>query len=130
ILSEGAIDLQTGTFITCLIIIAFTALAGMVSIVSIDIFNGTIMIVAMALTLPFAIAAHGGWGEVVHTIESTRPEYLSLFEGHDSVWVLGIILPTFLLLMSESSMYQKFASAKDSSSAKKAVMGMLAGVVI
>ena len=130
ILSEGAIDLQTGTFITCLIIIAFTALAGMVSIVSIDIFNGTIMIVAMALTLPFAIASHGGWGEVVQTIENTRPEYLSLFEGHDAIWVLGIILPTFLLLMSESSMYQKFASAKDSSSAKKAVIGMLAGVVI
>src|SRR5690606_22637704 len=46
------------------------------------------------------------------------------------VWVLGIILPTFLLLISESSMYQKFASAKDSAAAKKAVIGMLVGVVI
>ncbi len=129
ILSNGAIDLQTGTFITCLVVIAFTALAGMVSIVSIDIFNGVIMIVAMALTLPFAISAHGGLDAVISTIQNTKPEYLSLFEGHDGWWILGVILPTFLLLMSESSMYQKFSSAKDSASAKKAVIGMLVGVV-
>ncbi len=130
ILSNGAIDLETGALITCVVVIAFTALAGMVSIVSIDIFNGVVMLVAMILTLPFAIAAHGGVDAVVTTIEGTKPEYLSLFEGHDAWWILGVILPTFLLLMSESSIYQKFASAKDSASAKKAVIGMLAGVVI
>jgi SSS family solute:Na+ symporter len=130
ILSEGAVDLQTGTFITCLIIIAFTALAGMVSIVSIDVFNGSIMIVAMILCLPFAVSAHGGMNEVIQTIDSKSPEYLSLFEGHSSWWILGVILPTFLLLMSESSIYQKFASAKDSAAAKKAVVGMLIGVVV
>lgn len=130
ILSNGAIDLQTGALITCVVVIAFTALAGMVSIVSIDIFNGVVMIVAMLLTLPFAISAHGGMSEVVNTIEKSHPEYLSLFEGHDVWWIMGIILPTFLLLMSESSIYQKFASAKDSKSAKQAVIGMLVGVVL
>lgn len=130
ILTNGAIDLQTGAFITCVVVIAFTAIAGMVSIVSIDIFNGIIMILAMALTLPFAISAHGGVTEVIQTIEGKSPEYLSLFEGHDVWWIVGIILPTFLLLMSESSMYQKFSSAKDSAAAKKAVIGMLVGVVL
>ncbi|MBN8575792.1 MAG: sodium:solute symporter family protein [Cytophagales bacterium] len=130
ILSNGAISLETGAFITCVVVIAFTALAGMVSIVSIDIFNGTIMLVAMILTLPFAISAHGGYDAVVGTIEHTKPEYLSLFEGHDAWWIVGVILPTFLLLMSESSIYQKFASAKDSASARKAVIGMLIGVVV
>jgi SSS family solute:Na+ symporter len=129
ILSNGAIDLQTGALITCVVVIAFTAFAGMVSIVSIDIFNGVVMIVAMGLTLPFAISSHGGFDAVINTIDAKSPEYLSLFAGHDAWWILGIILPTFLLLMSESSMYQKFASAKDSKSAKKAVIGMLAGVV-
>jgi solute:Na+ symporter, SSS family len=129
ILSHGSIDPQMGTFISCIVIIAFTALAGMVSIVSIDIFNGVIIIVAMAVALPFAISAHGGWNEVITTIEHKNPQYLSLFEGHDGWWIVGIILPTFLLLMSESSMYQKFASAKDARSAQKAVVGMLIGVV-
>ncbi|MEQ9566258.1 MAG: hypothetical protein RLN85_10680, partial [Pseudomonadales bacterium] len=49
ILTEGGISVEQGTFITFLIIIAFTALAGMVSIVSIDIFNGIIMITAIIL---------------------------------------------------------------------------------
>lgn len=130
ILTQGEIGPETGMLITCIVIVAFTVLAGMVSIVSIDIFNGTIMIIAMILALPMATAAHGGWSEVISTIEGTRPEYLSLFEGHDAFWILGIILPTFLLLLSESSMYQKFSSAKDETSAKKAVMGMLIGVVV
>jgi len=130
ILSGGAISLETGTLITCIVIIAFTAWAGMVSIVSIDIFNGAIMILAMALALPFAISAHGGWSEVISTIENKSPEYLNIFEGHDAWWIIGIILPTFILLMSESSIYQKFSSAKDAASAKKAVLGMFVGVVI
>ena len=99
-------------------------------IVSIDIFNGVVMIIAMCLTLPFAISSHGGWDAVVSTIEAKNPAYLSLFEGHDFLWVVGIILPTFLLLLSESSVYQKFSSAKDAKGAKQAVMGMFAGVVV
>lgn len=130
ILTEGAISPETGMLISCVIIVGFTVLAGMVSIVSIDIFNGTIMIIAMFLTLPFAISAHGGWDAVVATIESKNPAYLSMFEGHDFIWVVGIILPTFLLLLSESSMYQKFSSAKDAKGAKQAVLGMFTGVVL
>lgn len=129
ILSNGAIDVETGAFLSCVTIIVFTALAGMVSIISIDIFNGILMILALFIALPFAVASHGGTAEVLHTITSTNPQYLSLTSGRDPWWILGVILPTFILLVSESSIYQKFSSAKDSASAKKAVFGMLVGVV-
>jgi SSS family solute:Na+ symporter/sodium/proline symporter len=102
----------------------------MVSIVSIDIFNGTIMIAAMLLALPLAISSHGGLGAVVDTIRDRNPAYLSVFEGHSALWIVGITLPSFLLLMSESSMYQKFSSAKNAKAAKQAVVGMFAGVVV
>lgn len=130
ILTEGGISPETGMLISCIVIVAFTALAGMVSIVSIDIFNGTVMAIAMLMALPLAISSHGGWGEVVRTIEARDPAYLSMFEGHDALWVLGIVLPTFILLLSESSIYQKFSSAKDEKSARQAVIGMFTGVVI
>ncbi len=130
ILTNGNISVETGMLISCIVIVFFTVLAGMVSIVSIDVFNGTVMIVALVLALPFAISAHGGWDAVVSTIEAKNPAYLSLFEGHDFLWIIGVILPTFLLLLSESSMYQKFSSAKDSKSAKQAVLGMFTGVVL
>jgi len=105
-------------------------LAGMVSIISIDIFNGVIMLLAMIVTLPFAIAGHGGIDAVVASIQQNEPSHLSAMGGHDFVWVVGIALPTFLLLMSESSMYQKFSSADNEQNAKKAVMGMFVGVVV
>ncbi len=132
ILTEGQISQETGMLISCIVIIGFTALAGMVSIVSIDVFNGAIMTLAMFLALPYAISHHGGLSEVISTIEATKPTHLSIFEGKgsDPLWVIGIILPTFLLLMSESSVYQKFSSAKDAASAKKAVFWMFIGVVV
>ncbi len=129
ILTQGDISQETGMIISCAVIIAFTVAAGMVSIVSIDIFNGVVMIMAMIVVLPLSIQSHGGLREVIQTIEVKNPAYLSMFEGHDVGWIIGIILPTFLLLLSESSIYQKFSSAKDAKSAKKAVLGMLIGVV-
>jgi len=130
ILSEGAITPEQGMIIACALIVGFTVLAGMVSIVSIDIFNGTIMLLAMIVTLPFAISGHGGIDAVITTIQQTEPSHLSMMGGHDFFWVIGIALPTFLLLMSESSIYQKFSSADNAQNAKRAVMGMFIGVVI
>jgi len=130
ILSDGAITPETGMLIAAMLIVGFTVLAGMVSIVSIDIFNGTLMLLAMIVTLPFAISSHGGVDAVITTIQQTEPTHLSVMGGHDFVWVIGIALPTFLLLMSESSMYQKFSSADNESNARKAVLGMFFGVVI
>jgi SSS family solute:Na+ symporter len=130
ILSEGSISPETGMIFAAILIIGFTVLAGMVSIVAIDIFNGSIMLLAMVITLPFAIAAHGGAGEVFATIQRAEPTHLSIMGGHDFFWVIGITLPTFLLLLSESSMYQKFSSARDEKSARQAVLGMFIGVVL
>jgi SSS family solute:Na+ symporter/sodium/proline symporter len=130
ILSDGSITPETGMLITAVLIIVFTVLAGMVSIVSIDIFNGTIMLLAMIVALPFAISGHGGFDAVVTTIQQAQPSHLSVMGGHDVFWVIGIALPTFLLLMSESSIYQKFSSADNEKSARQAVLGMFLGVVL
>ena len=129
ILTEGGISVDQGTLITFLVVIVITALAGMVSIVSIDIFNGVIMILGICLAVPFAISGFGGWDNVVATINEVSPNHLSVWEGHEFQWYIGIMLPTLILLLSESSVYQKFSSAKDAKSAKQAVMGMFIGVV-
>jgi len=130
ILSDGSISPETGMLIAAVLIIGFTMLAGMVSIISIDIFNGALMLLAMIVAFPFAIASHGGLDAVITTIQTVKPSHFSVTGGHDFFWVVGITLPTFLLLMSESSMYQKFSSSKDEKSARQAVLGMFFGVVL
>jgi SSS family solute:Na+ symporter/sodium/proline symporter len=121
------ISVEQGRFLACVLVIVFTLLAGMVSIVSIDIFNGTLMALGVLIGVPLALRAVGGWDHVAATVPAT---HFALFGQHGPVWAFGVFFPTFFLLLGESSMYQKFFSAKDERSARRAVLGMVAGVVL
>jgi SSS family solute:Na+ symporter/sodium/proline symporter len=127
IVTDGAIGPTLGMLITAAAIIVFTALAGMVSIVTVDVFNGIIITAAVVLTLPFLIMDAGGIGAVVDALPA---DHLTIMGGHNLLWVIGVSLPTFLLLLGESGMYQKFFSAKNSAAARRAVIGMVLGVVL
>jgi SSS family solute:Na+ symporter/sodium/proline symporter len=121
------ISVETGRILACVLVVLFTLLAGMVSIVSIDIFNGSLMVLGVLVGLPLALVAVGGWDQVAATVPATHFE---VFGQHGPVWAFGVFFPTFFLLLGESSMYQKFFSAKDEGSARRAVLGMIAGVVV
>ena len=127
IVTDGAIDPTQGMLITAAAIVVFTALAGMVSIVTVDIFNGIVITLAVVLTLPYMIIDAGGIGSVIDALPA---DHMTIMGGHNLLWVIGVSLPTFLLLLGESGMYQKFFSAKDSSAARRAVIGMVVGVVL
>ena len=121
------ISVEQGRLAACVLVIVFTLLAGMVSIVSIDVFNGLLMILGVLLALPLALSAVGGFSAVTATVPAT---HFAIFGAHGPVWAFGVFFPTFFLLLGESSMYQKFFSAKDEGSARRAVLGMVVGVVI
>ena len=127
IVTDGAITPVQGMLITALAIVLFTAMAGMVSIVSVDIFNGIAILVGVVLALPYMVWKLGG---VSGVIDKLPVEHTTILGGHNWLWVVGIAMPTFLLLLGESGMYQKFFSAKDENAARRAVAGMVIGVVI
>jgi solute:Na+ symporter, SSS family len=60
IVTDGAITPTQGMLITAAVIVTFTALAGMVSIVTVDIFNGLIITIAILLALPYMVFATAG----------------------------------------------------------------------
>jgi len=127
IVTDGAISPTTGMFITAATIVLFTALAGMVSIVSVDIINGVFIVLGVLFALPYLVFSNGGIGEVYGSLP---PELLSPMGGHNILWVIGVALPTFLLLFGESGMYQKFFSAKNARAARRAVIGMVVGIMV
>jgi solute:Na+ symporter, SSS family len=127
IVTDGAITPTQGMLITAAVIVTFTALAGMVSIVTVDIFNGLIITGAILLALPYMVFANGGLGEVLAALPAGHTTVLG---GHNVLWVFGVAMPTFLLLLGESGMYQKFFSARDDRAARKAVVGMVLGVIL
>lgn len=121
------ISVETGRLLACAVVILFTLLAGMVSIVSVDIFNGTLMLLAVFIALPLALVSAGGWEAVTATVPATN---LQVFGKHGPVWAFGVFFPTFLLLLGEAGMYQKFFAARSEQAARRAVLGMVVGVVV
>jgi len=120
------ISVENGRLLASLLVIVFTLLAGMISIVAIDLFNGSLMILGVLFGLPLALSAVGGWSQVTATVPET---HFTLFGQHGPAWAFGVFFPTFFLLLGESSMYQKFFAAKDEHAARRAVLGMVVGVV-
>jgi solute:Na+ symporter, SSS family len=116
-----------GVILTALFIVTFTAFAGMLSIVSVDIINGAVITLAVLIAAPLVYFHLGGADHFVATLD---PSFFTVFGDHNWIWAMGIFFPTFLLLLGESNMYQKFFSARDEKSAKSAVMWWVVGTII
>ncbi len=127
IVTDGAITPTQGMYITAAVVVLFTVLAGMVSIVTVDIFNGIIITSGVLFALPYMVHSLGGVSALVDRLPAT---HLTVLGGHNPLWVFGVAMPTFLLIMGESGMYQKFFSAKDDRAARRAVIGMVVGIMV
>lgn len=121
------LDPAVGKLIICGLVVLYTVMAGMMSIVTLDIFNGLIIIISILIAAPLVLAGAGGWEGLTTTLPET---HFSLTGRLGILPALGLFLPTFFLLLGESSMYQKFFSARNEFDARKAVIGMILGVVI
>jgi len=161
-----------GIIFTAVVIIAFTSLAGLRSIVAVDVLNGILIMLAILIGLPLILMIMGGGdigGGLDHAINTAPKTHYEVFGSQDQIvsddvvaarggwtpqsreaieaaktesgepdsnwllglfWALGVFFPTFFLLLGESSIYQKFYSAKDEANAKRAVIYFLVGVVI
>jgi SSS family solute:Na+ symporter/sodium/proline symporter len=121
------IDPIWGQAIVCGLVILYTVMAGMSSIVALDVFNGILITLGVLIAAPLALQAAGGW----EGLRATLPPTHFTVTGATGVGAaLGLFFPTFFLLLGESSMYQKFMSAKDEISARRAVIGMIVGVIV
>jgi solute:Na+ symporter, SSS family len=127
IVTDQAISPEAGMYITAAVIVLFTAAAGMLSIVSVDIFNGIIITLGVLFALPYMVFELGG---VAAIIDALPEQHTTILGGHNILWVFGVAAPTFLLILGESGMYQKFFSAENESAARKAVIGMVVGIFV
>jgi len=116
-----------GVLLTAGFIVIFTAFAGMMSIVSVDIINGAVITIAVLIAVPLVYTTIGGAEHLTATLD---PSHFEIFGEHNFFWAMGIFLPTFFLLLGESNMYQKFFSAKNEKSAKSAVLIWVIGTIV
>jgi len=121
------IPVDLGIIITAAFVIGYTVLAGMISVAYTDVVNGVIMTIGLFITLPFLVDHAGGISEIVQRLPESHFQVLG---NMTLLKALGYSLPTMLLLLGESGMYQRFFSARDSGTAKRSVIGWIAGTII
>jgi len=126
-ITEGKLSTKNGIIIMAVFVIAYTLLAGMISVAYLDIFNGIIMITGIFLALPFLIHHVGGISTIVSNLTPRSHPFLG-----NMTWVqaMGYFFPTLLLALGNSNMYQRFFSAKNEREAKKSVIGWVLGVIL
>ncbi len=135
-ITDGAISVQAGIVITAVFAIAYTALAGMLSVVYTDVVNGVLMVLGVFATVFFMVHAVGGMDEIILYAEAAgKWELFGNWANERSgatsgpIVAISFLIPTMLLLMGDANMYQRIFSAKDGHAAQKAVFFWVIGVV-
>jgi SSS family solute:Na+ symporter len=124
----SGIDPAQGALITMAFCVAYTALAGMLSVAYLDVGNGFAMLIGVGAAVIYLIAHAGGAGPA---FDALRPDQMAWFGTLDPISDAGaLFLPTMLLLMGEANMYQKFFSAKDEAAARRSVIGWIIGTIL
>ena len=123
----AGIDPRTGALLTAAFCVAYTALAGMLSIAYLDVGNGSVMVIGVSLAVAFLVSDAGGLASAVSAL---RPDQVSLFGQLSPQAALALFFPTLFLLLGEANMYQKFFSAKSERAARVAVGGWIVGTIV
>jgi Na+/proline symporter len=127
-----------GTVIIAIFVVVFTALAGMASVAYMDVVIGTLITVISFIAVPTLFVHAGGWSGLHAALPAT---HFTLFgewglnggvrNGQLAlVRALEYFVPTFLLMIGNQSMYQKFFSAKTERDASIAVVGWVGGTIV
>jgi len=120
------LDTDLGIILTAAFVIGYTVLAGMISVAYTDVVNGIVMIIGLIIAFPFMLAHAGGWEQIAANLPA---ENFSVMGNMTIFEALAYALPTMLLLLGESGMYQRFFSAKDAATAKRSVVGWVIGTI-
>jgi len=121
------LEKTAGMYIIAGFVITFTALAGMGSVAYLDLIIGSLVTAIAIITVPLLLENVGGWAAVKQALPG---DHFTVFGPLTFAQAMGLLLPTFLLLIGNQGMYQKFFSARSERDAKLAVMGWIVGTTI
>lgn len=124
--SSSGVEISRGlALVICTtIIVVITVGGGLVSVAYSDAISALIMIGGFFIAIPILISAANAQGAVL------PPEKTTLTGGMSGWELLGYFLPSLALMLGDQNMLQRFASAKNSTEAKKSNIGMFIGEIL
>ena len=124
--SSSGVEISRGlALVICTtIIVVITVGGGLVSVAYTDAISALIMIGGFFIAFPILISVANAQGAVL------PPEKTTLTGGMSGWELLGYFLPSLALMLGDQNMLQRFASAKNSTEAKKSNIGMFIGEIL
>ncbi|MCK4999900.1 MAG: sodium:solute symporter family protein, partial [Anaerohalosphaera sp.] len=120
-LHEYRLPIRQATLIAAVFIIAFTMIAGLISVAYIDIGNGILIIGSLLVTFPFLWIKAGGWEGMAASFAATgRSQNMEFWSHQSPLRVINLCLPAFLLILGDANLYQRFFASKSAKGAKQA----------
>ena len=125
------ISIQTGTIIAAIFIILYTMLAGLVSVAYTDVANGIIILISFVIAIPIFLVKAGGFeGMAISFAEMGKNDHMNFWGVYSGLDIINFCLPSFLLIMGDANMYQRFFASKDAKGAKSATKTLIVAVLI
>ena len=126
---ESLITVETGTIIAALFIIAYTMLAGLVSVAYTDVANGLIILLSFLISIPILLNEAGGFSGMREAFETMgKADHMNFFGVYSTMNIINFCLPPFLLILGDANMYQRFFASKDAEGAKFATTTLIFAV--
>ena len=124
--SSSGVEISRGlALVICTtIIVVITVGGGLVSVAYSDAISALIMIGGFFIAIPILISVANAQGAVL------PPEKTTLTGGMSGWELLGYFLPSLALMLGDQNTLQRFASAKNSTEAKKSNIGMFIGEIL
>jgi len=113
------ISIELATIIAAVFIIAYTMLAGLLSVAYTDAANSIIMTLALIISLPILWIKAGSWSGMETAFAAMNKSQHMQFGGvYSTMDIINFCLPPFLLVIGDANMYQRFSASKDVQSAR------------
>ncbi|MHC4456346.1 MAG: sodium:solute symporter family protein [Planctomycetota bacterium] len=126
-LVEPILTAQMATIIATCFIIAYTMLAGLMSLAYADIVTGTVITLTLLITFPIYWFKAGGWSgmEAAYLAMGDHPNHMQLWEVFTKTQLINYCLPVFLLILGDANQYQRIFASRSAKGAKSAVITMI-----
>ena len=126
-LHEPVLTADTATIIAAVFIIAYTMLAGLLSLAFADVVTGIIMTVSLLIALPVLLVKVGGFGGMAaaYAAMGDRPDHMNLMGVFGAADYVNFLLPVFLLVLGDANQYQRIFASRNAKGARTAVIVMI-----
>ena len=131
-LIEPILTAKKATVIAAVFIVAYTTLAGLMSLAYADILTGIIITVSMLIAFPLYWFKAGGWSgmEASFAAMGDRTQHMQFWGVYSITQLVNYTLPVFLLVLGDANQYQRIFASRDANGAKSAVTTMIFAAVV